>query len=85
MENKTYPYQKEQIGGCLRNPYNSVLYKASENLEIPTTKIAETAYGIYVEALHAVKKAIIELGAETSDLIKVIDKLGVENHRIVED
>jgi len=69
----------------LRQPYNNVSLVAIGKLKISGESAINSAlYGVYCEALTAVKKAIKE-GATISDLEKAITDFGANEGRIVKD
>ncbi|MEK6898118.1 MAG: hypothetical protein AABX28_02045 [Nanoarchaeota archaeon] len=76
MENKKYD---------LRNPYNLASLKAIRMMEVrETDQVDKALYGVYCEALEAVKRAI-KNGAQVSDLEKAINELGASEHRIIRE
>ncbi|MBI1972521.1 hypothetical protein HYS50_00780 [Candidatus Woesearchaeota archaeon] len=78
---------RSRLTGLLRNPYNtpftiadSVVKNASEQgTRLSQSERATLFYGLYCQALIAVKEAI-KAGADTSDLVHAIDELGAERH-----
>jgi len=76
MENKTYD---------LRNQYNFANLEALRLMGVrETDRVNRALYGVYCEALHAVKEAI-EQGAQIGDLEKAINDIRASESRIVEE
>lgn len=73
------------LDGELRNPHTLILSEAFRRLNIEDTDESyKVLYGIYCEALTAVRKSI-QQGAQAGDLEKAIENLGAFKHRLTSE